>query len=191
MNNKLFTIESIGDESNIDNTCSYPFLHACEELESAKFKEHSESNVRRDQKDSFEEELPDQKQEEAIDGKSNLNKITCEDGIPDNSNHIINDNIINYGSRLLAKDGNGGNYHITQGIPRSIKFRSIKNLYKCTSRISPIEAEYNWKSPTEEDPIVNHLANKDTSIKTNEKIVGFERKGRNNHVEKDVDTSSA
>lgn len=37
-------------------------------LESEKFKECSESNIRQDQKDSFEEELPDQQQEDDIDG---------------------------------------------------------------------------------------------------------------------------
>ncbi|KAK4713677.1 hypothetical protein R3W88_019584 [Solanum pinnatisectum] len=160
-------------DNNIDNTCLYPLLHACE-LESEKFKECSESNIRRDQKDSVEEELPDQQQEENIDGESDLNKITCEDGIPDNFDRLINDNIINYGSRLLAKDENDGNYHVTQGIPRSTKFRSINNLYKCTSRLSPIEDEYNWNRPTEEDPNMNHLANEDSSIKTNEKNVGCE-----------------
>ncbi|KAH0651791.1 hypothetical protein KY284_031703 [Solanum tuberosum] len=176
-------------DNNIDNTCLYPLLHACEELESEKFKECNKSNIRRDQKDFVEEELPDQQQEENIDGESDLNKITCEDGIPDNFDRIINDNIINYGSRLLAKDKNDGNYPITQGIPRSTKFRSIDNLYKCTSRLSPIKDEYNWNRPTEEDPNMNHLANEDSSSKTNEKNVGCERKGRNNNGEKDVDTS--
>ncbi|KAG5595895.1 hypothetical protein H5410_037127 [Solanum commersonii] len=176
-------------DNNIDNTCLYPLLHACEELESEKFKECNKSNIRRDQKDYVEEELLDQQQEENIDGDSDLNKITCEDGILDNFDRIINDNIINYGLRLLAKDKNDGNYHITQGIPRSTKFRSIDNLYKCTSRLSPIEDEYNWNRPTEEDPNMNHLANEDSSIKTNEKNVGCERKGRNNNEEKDVDNS--
>ncbi|KAH0743354.1 hypothetical protein KY290_031347 [Solanum tuberosum] len=178
-------------DNNIDNTCLYPLLHACEELESEKFKQCSESNRRRDQKDSFEDELPDQQQEQNINGESDLNKITCEDGIPDNSDRTINDNIINYGSRLLAKDENDGNYHITQGIPRSTKFCSINNLYKCTSRLSPIEDEYyNWNRSTEEDPNLNHLAKDDSSIKTNEKNVGCERKERNNNGEKDVGTSS-
>ncbi|KAH0650491.1 hypothetical protein KY284_030403 [Solanum tuberosum] len=178
-------------DNNIDNMCLYPLLHACEELESEKFKQCSESNRRRDQKDSFEDELPDQQQEENINGELDLNKITCEDGIPDNSDCIINDNIINYGSRLLAKDENDGNYHITQGIPRSTKLRSIDNLYKCTSRLSPIEDEYNnWNRSTEEDPNMNHLAKEHSSIKTNKKNVGCERKERNNNGEKDVDTSS-
>ncbi|KAH0657085.1 hypothetical protein KY285_031967 [Solanum tuberosum] len=61
---------------------------------------------------------------------------------------------------------------------------------ECTSRLSPIEDEYNWNRPTEEDLNMNHLANEDSSIKTNEKNVGCERKGRNNNGEKDVDTSS-
>ncbi|XP_049414621.1 uncharacterized protein LOC125877338 [Solanum stenotomum] len=177
-------------DNNIDNTCLYPLLHACEELESEKFKECSKSNIKQDQNDSFEEEVADQQQEEDINGDSDLNKITCEDGLPDNSDRIINVNIINYGSRLLARDENDGNYHITQGIPRSTKFRSIDNLYKCTSRISPIEDEYNWNFPTKEDPNMNHLANEYSSIKTNEKNVGCERKGRNNNGEKDFDTSS-
>ncbi|KAH0655705.1 hypothetical protein KY285_030587 [Solanum tuberosum] len=177
-------------DNNIDNTCLYPLLHACEELESEKFKECSESNIRRDQKDSVEEELPDQQQEENIDGELDLNKITCEDGIPDNSDRIINKNIINYGSRLLTKNENDGNYHITQGILRSTKFRSIDNLYKCTYRLSPIDDEYNWNRPIEEDPNMNHLTNEDSSIKTNEKNVSCERKGRNNNGEKDVDISS-
>uniref|UniRef100_A0A3Q7HB38 Uncharacterized protein n=1 Tax=Solanum lycopersicum TaxID=4081 RepID=A0A3Q7HB38_SOLLC len=177
-------------DNNIDKTCLYPLLQACEELESEKFKECSESNIRWDHEDSFEEELPDQQKEENIDGESNLNKIACEDGNPDNYDHIINNNIMNYGSRLLAKDENGGNYHITQGLPRSTKFRSIGNLYKCTSRLSPIEDEYNWKHLTEKDPNMNHLENEDSSVKTNEKNVGCKRKGRNNNGESDVDTSS-
>jgi len=37
---------------------------------------------------------------------------------------------MNYGPKLLTRDEKDGNYHITQGIPRSIKFRSIDNLYK-------------------------------------------------------------
>uniref|UniRef100_M1D9W7 Uncharacterized protein n=1 Tax=Solanum tuberosum TaxID=4113 RepID=M1D9W7_SOLTU len=55
-------------DNNIDNTCLYPLLYACEELESEKFKECSKSNIRRDQKDPVEVELPDQQQEENIDG---------------------------------------------------------------------------------------------------------------------------
>ena len=39
-----------------------------EKLETEKFKEHSESNISRDQKDSFVEELLDERQEEIIDG---------------------------------------------------------------------------------------------------------------------------
>nr|XP_019070331.1 uncharacterized protein LOC104648452 [Solanum lycopersicum] len=142
--------------NNIDNTCLYPLLQACEELESEKFNERNESNIRWDQEDSFEKEHPDQQQEGNIDGESNLNQIACEDGNPDNYHHIIKNNIINYGSRLLAKDENGGNYHFTQGLPRSTKFRSIGNLYKCTSRLSPIEDEYNWNHLTKKDPNMNH-----------------------------------
>ncbi|XP_055800463.1 uncharacterized protein LOC129869921 [Solanum dulcamara] len=139
-------------DNKIDNTCLYPLLHACEVLESEKFKKCSESNIRQDQKDSFEEELPDQQQQDDIDGELELNNTTCEDGLPDN-------NIVNYGSKLLTRDEKDGNYRITQGIPRSIKFRSIDNLYKCTPRLSPIEDEYNWNRSTEEDQNVNHLAN--------------------------------
>ncbi|XP_015081450.1 uncharacterized protein LOC107025112 [Solanum pennellii] len=177
-------------DNNIGNTCLYPLLQAWEELESEKFKERSENNTRWDQEDSFEEELPGQQQEENIDGEPDLDKIACKDRIPDNSDHIINDNIINYGSKVLAKDESGGNYHITQGLLRSTKFRSIDNLYKCTSRLSPIEDEYNWNRQNEKDPNMNHLANEDSSIKTNEKNVGCKRKERNNNGENDVDTSS-
>ncbi|TMW91373.1 hypothetical protein EJD97_014420, partial [Solanum chilense] len=138
-------------ENNAVNTCLYPLLPACEELESEKFKEYSEINISRDQNDSFVEELLDERKE-IIDGEPDINKITCEADIPDNSDHIMNENI-NYGSRFLAKDENGGNYRITQGMPRSIKFRSINNIYKCTLRLSPIEDEYNWNRPIEEDQI--------------------------------------
>uniref|UniRef100_A0A3Q7H8J0 Uncharacterized protein n=1 Tax=Solanum lycopersicum TaxID=4081 RepID=A0A3Q7H8J0_SOLLC len=54
--------------NNIDNTCLYPLLQACEELESEKFNERNESNIRWDQEDSFEKEHPDQQQEGNIDG---------------------------------------------------------------------------------------------------------------------------
>ncbi|MCE3214872.1 hypothetical protein HAX54_000191, partial [Datura stramonium] len=40
------------------------------------------------------------------------------------------DDTVNYGSKLWARDENTRNYRIMQGIPRSIKFRSINNLYQ-------------------------------------------------------------
>ncbi|KAG5580554.1 hypothetical protein H5410_051181 [Solanum commersonii] len=159
------------------------------ELESEKFKECSESNIRQDQKNSLEEEFPNQQQED-IDGESELNKVTCEDGSTDNSDRIFNDNTMNYGPKLLTRDEKDGNYHITQGIPRSIKFRFIDNLYKCTSRVSPIEDEYSWNCPTKENSNMNYLTNKDSSIKTNKMSVGCERKDKNNNGEKDDATSS-
>ncbi|KAH0759737.1 hypothetical protein KY290_023230 [Solanum tuberosum] len=185
LNNPNLTLK----DNNIDNTCLYPLLHACEELESEKFKEGSESNIRQDQKNTFEEEFPSQQQED-IDGESELNKVTYEDGRTDNYGRILNDNIVNYGSKLLTIDENDGNYHITQGIPRSTKFRSIDNLYKYTSRVSPIEDEYSWNCQTKENSNMNYLTNKDSSIKTNKMSVGCERKDRNNNGEKDDATSS-
>ena len=48
-----------------------------QELESEKFKEHSKSNISRDQKDSFVEELLDELQEENIDGTSGILQLLC------------------------------------------------------------------------------------------------------------------
>ncbi|KAH0713650.1 hypothetical protein KY289_009609, partial [Solanum tuberosum] len=109
-------------------------VDTCEVAENEIFKEPNGSNIKNDQKSSFEEELPRQQQQD-IDGESKVNKVTCE--------AILNDNIINCGSKLLTRDEKDENYRVTQGLPRSIKFRSIDNLYKCTDRLSPVEAEFN------------------------------------------------
>ncbi|KAG5611500.1 hypothetical protein H5410_022781 [Solanum commersonii] len=50
---------------------------------------------------------------------SEPNKIAYEDNLSDISDHILNDNIVNYGSKLLKRDENDGNYRITQEIPRN------------------------------------------------------------------------
>ncbi|TMW85799.1 hypothetical protein EJD97_022472, partial [Solanum chilense] len=55
-------------ENNTVNTCLYPLLPACEKLQSEKFKVHSKSNISRNQKDSFVEEILGERQEEIIDG---------------------------------------------------------------------------------------------------------------------------
>ncbi|XP_060169243.1 uncharacterized protein LOC132600161 [Lycium barbarum] len=154
--------------------------------------DRNESNTRNDQKDVFEEELHEQ-QEEDINVEFEVNKVTCEDSLPDNTVCILNDNNANYGSKLLTRDERDGNYYVTQGIPRSKKFGSIINLYESTNRLSAVEDEYNWNLPTEEDPNMILSTKKDSSIITNKKNVGCKRKWRANQKgngEKDATTSS-
>ncbi|KAK4720719.1 hypothetical protein R3W88_010952 [Solanum pinnatisectum] len=129
LNNPNLTLK----DNNIGHTCLYPLLHVCE-----------------DQKNSFEEEFPNQQQED-IDGESELNKVTCEDDRTDNYGRILNDNTVNYGSKLLTRDEKDGNYHITKEIPRSTKFQNSN---------------------------MNYLTNEDSNIKTNKMSVGCERKDR-------------
>ncbi|KAG5628920.1 hypothetical protein H5410_000637 [Solanum commersonii] len=75
-------------------------------------------------------------------GELVLNKITGD--LLNNPDHVLNDNDANRGSKLLTNDGNDGSYRVMQGIPRSKIFHSISNLYKCTTRLSPVENEYIW-----------------------------------------------
>ncbi|KAG5628902.1 hypothetical protein H5410_000619, partial [Solanum commersonii] len=105
--------------------------------------EHNGSETRKDQENSIEEELPEQQQQNII-GEPELNKVIGEDNLSNNSYRFSNDNGVSCGSKLLTRDANNGNYRITQGLPRSTKFRSISNLYKCTTRLSLVEDEYNW-----------------------------------------------
>ncbi|KAG5605250.1 hypothetical protein H5410_026742, partial [Solanum commersonii] len=92
--------------------------------------------------------------------------------LSNNFDHILNENIVNYGSSLLKRYENDGNYHIMQGIPRSIKFRSIDNLYKCTNRLSLVISKFKRNLSTKKDSNMNHSTKEDSSIKTNKKNVG-------------------
>lgn len=59
-----------------------------------------------------------------------LNKVACEDIFSNNFDRILYDSYANYGSKLWIGNNKDGHYQIRRGIPRSIKFRSITNLYK-------------------------------------------------------------
>ncbi|KAK4339132.1 hypothetical protein RND71_040594 [Anisodus tanguticus] len=143
-------------------------------LENHNSQVHNEGKTGKDQEDSIEEELPDQQQQQKdIAGEHELNRVTGEDSLPDNSDHVLNDNDDNCGSKLLIRDENDRNYRITQEIPRSITFRSIINLYKCTNRLSAVEEEYNWNLLIEEDPNTNLSTREDSS---NKKNIGCKRK---------------
>ncbi|KAG5576796.1 hypothetical protein H5410_056930, partial [Solanum commersonii] len=144
--NDSFEEELLGQQQEDENINS--LVDTCEVIENEIFKEPNGSNIKSDQKNSFEEELPEQ-QHQDINGELELKKVTCE--------AILNDNIINCGSKLLTRDEKDGNYHVTQGIPRSIKFRCINNLYKCTERLSSVGAEFSWNLPTKEDSNMHHL----------------------------------
>ncbi|XP_027769841.1 uncharacterized protein LOC114075607 [Solanum pennellii] len=136
--------------------------------------EHDESETRKDQEDSIDKELPDQQKQNII-GEPELNKVTSED------NHFSNDNEVNCGSKLLTRDENNGNYRITQGLPRSTKFRSISNLYKCTTRMSLVEDEYNWNLSRGKDSLEDsnmYCSKKEDS--SGKKDFGGKRKCREN-----------
>ncbi|KAK4734173.1 hypothetical protein R3W88_008434 [Solanum pinnatisectum] len=161
-----------------------------------RLEEKKEIKKKREQSDFFEEKTPQNQQQEEecdINGKLELNRITCEDSLPDNFGHILKDSNANYGSKLWRRDEKDGNYCIMQGIPRSIKFRSINNLYKCTNRISPVEDEYTWNLSSDEDSIMILSIKEEPSIITDEDNVGCKRKWRENQKtngEKDATTSS-
>nr|XP_016449187.1 PREDICTED: probable WRKY transcription factor protein 1 [Nicotiana tabacum] len=166
-------------------------IKLCEAIQNKRPEENNGSNTRKGQHVSSEEELDDQQEEEEkdINGEFEVNRVTREDRLPDNFDYNANS-----GSKLLTRDEKDKKYYITQGIPRSIKFRSMTNLYKYTTRLSPVEDEYNWNLPIGENPNMSIRSTKeDSSIKTNKENVGYKRKLRDNQKgkgEKDVTTSS-
>lgn len=91
--------------------------------------EYDGSKTTKDQEDSIKEKLPDHQQQQGITGMSELNIVNNEDSLSNNPGRVLNGNDANPGSKLLIKDENDGSYHITQGIPSSIKFCCISNLY--------------------------------------------------------------
>ncbi|KAG5568472.1 hypothetical protein H5410_064510 [Solanum commersonii] len=143
-------------------------------------KERDGSKTTKDQEDSIQEKL-----QEDITGEPELNKVTGEDSLSNNPDHPLNENDVNPGSKLLTRDENDGTYRIMQGIPRSKIFRSISNLYKCTTSLSPVENEYNWNlrrgKDSWEDPNMNQeyfsMKKEDSSNKKNS---GGKRKCREN-----------
>ncbi|KAH0689482.1 hypothetical protein KY289_016840 [Solanum tuberosum] len=161
-----------------------------------RLEEKKEIKKQREQSDFFEEKIPQnqqQQQECDINGKPELNRVTCEDSLSDNFGRILKDSNANYGSKLWRRDEKDGNYCIMKGIPRSIKFRSINNLYKCTNRISPVDDEYTWNLSSDEDSIMILSIKEEPSIITDEDNVGCKRKWRENQKtngEKDATTSS-
>ncbi|OIT27580.1 hypothetical protein A4A49_38449 [Nicotiana attenuata] len=89
--------------------------------------EHNGSINEKEQEGSFEEELPEKQQQEQDNGEPEVNRVTCEDRLPDDLDYNVNS-----GSKLLTRDEKDKKYYIKQGIPRSIKFRCMTNLYKET-----------------------------------------------------------
>ncbi|KAG5616308.1 hypothetical protein H5410_016132 [Solanum commersonii] len=159
------------------------------EKQDAKKKKSGEHNDYKSRKDTFnmlelqkkeKEGVKKKKFEEHNEGKPELNRVTCEDSLSDNFDRILKDSNANYGSKLWRRDEKDGNYCIMKGIPRSIKFRSINNLYKCTNRISPVDDEYTWNLSSDEDSIMILSIKEEPSIKTDEDNVGCKRKWREN-----------
>ncbi|KAH0780691.1 hypothetical protein KY290_000289 [Solanum tuberosum] len=167
-----------------------PLIDLCEAIIQKEITgEHNGNETRKDQENSIEDELLEQQQQNII-GEPELNKVIGEDNLSNNSYRFSNDNGVNCGSKLLTRAENNGNYRITQGLPRSTKFRSISNLYKCTTRLSLVEDEYNWNlsrgKDSLEDSNMNCLKKEDSSSKKN---FGGKRKCRENqkgNEEKDV-----
>ena len=85
-------------------------------------------------------------------GERELNKVTCEDSPSNDSDYILNGNDANCGSKLLTRDQNNGNYCIMQGIPKSLKFCSISDLYKVihvfhmSIIFSYVNIKYRWRT---------------------------------------------
>ncbi|XP_019255746.1 PREDICTED: myb-like protein X [Nicotiana attenuata] len=161
----------------------------CEVIQNERLEEHNGSKTRKGQQDSFEEELLDQQQQNINGDQFEVNRVTGEDRLSDDLDYNVNS-----GSKLLTRDEKDKKYYIKQGIPRSIKFRSMTNLYKHTNRLSPVEDEYNWSLPIGENPNTSIFSTKeDSTIKTNKKKAGCKRKLRDNKKgdrEKDVTTCS-
>lgn len=66
-------------------------------------------------------------------GEFDFNIVTSDDSLPDNSYHTLKDKDIDGDSKLPIRDEKDQDYHrLKQGIPRSIKFRSIIDIYKVT-----------------------------------------------------------
>ncbi|OIT07636.1 hypothetical protein A4A49_63313, partial [Nicotiana attenuata] len=152
--------------------------------------EQNGSKNEKEHEGSFEEELLEKQQQEDINGDQfEVNRVTGEDRLSDDLDYNVNS-----GSKLLTRDEKDKKYYIKQGIPRSIKFRSMTNLYKHTNRLSPVEDEYNWSLPIGENPNTSIFSTKeDSTIKTNKKKAGCKRKLRDNKKgdrEKDVTTCS-
>ncbi|KAH0724464.1 hypothetical protein KY285_000290 [Solanum tuberosum] len=173
---KLSPKENKDEEDHLNKGISerimfQPLIDLCEVIIQKEITgEHNGSETRKDQENSIEEELPEQQQQNII-GEPELNKVIGEDNLSNNSYRFSNDNGVNCGSKLLTRAENNGNYRITQGLPRSTKFRSISNLYKFTTRMSLVEDEYNWNlsrgKDSVEDSNMNYLKKEDSSSKKN------------------------
>ncbi|KAM3235177.1 hypothetical protein P3L10_015213 [Capsicum annuum] len=167
-------------DNNVDNANNKKDKNAidllCEVLEHEISKKCIENNIRKDQEDSSKEERSEQ-EEEDINGESDC---------------ILDENNVNYGSKLWSKDEKTGNYRLTHGLPGGRKFRTMENLYENTIRLSPVEDEFNWEFPTNKDPINMNVSTKeDSSIKTNKEDVGSKRKEiENDNGKKDAEASS-
>ncbi|KAH0724485.1 hypothetical protein KY285_000311 [Solanum tuberosum] len=168
--------EIIPESSKFDS-----LLDLCEvAIQNEITKERDGSKTTKDQEDSIQEKL-----QQDITGEPELNKVTGEDSLSNNPDHLLNENDVNPGSKLLTRDENDGTYRIMQGIPKSKIFRSISNLYKCTTSLSPVENEYNWtlrrRKDSWEDPNMNRedftMKKEDSSNKKNS---GDKRKCREN-----------
>ncbi|KAM3328567.1 hypothetical protein P3S68_033259 [Capsicum galapagoense] len=148
--------------------------------------EKNEGKKQREQEDSLEEDMsqnhhPQQQQNQhEKNDVAELNKVSCEYIFSNNFDRILYDSYANYGSKLWIGNKKDGHYQIRRGIPRSIKFRSITNLYKCTRRISPVEDEYKWNPSTEKDSNMNISTKEDSNMITNKENIGCKRKRREN-----------
>ncbi|XP_059311248.1 ATP-dependent RNA helicase drs1-like [Lycium ferocissimum] len=125
---------------------------SCKEMiQNGRPEESNESKKEKEQEGSFQEQealLEKRQAEEDINDEFELNIIISNDNLLDNTNSTMKDNNDDNGLNLPTRDEKGQSYYrLKQGIPRSAKFRSIINIYKCTNRLSSPEDEYNWSPP--------------------------------------------
>ncbi|KAH0730174.1 hypothetical protein KY289_001362 [Solanum tuberosum] len=157
----------------------------CKELiQNERSKEYNESINGKEQDDSQEEE-PFEKQQhqqrDDINGGLEHTIITSNDSLPDDTDLIRKDNNTDNGSKVFIIDEKDQNYYrLKQGVPRSIKFRSINNIYKHTKRLSSPEAEYNWSRPNnlenQKSKVHNEGKTRKDQVNTFEEIVPNKKK---------------
>ncbi|KAH0725388.1 hypothetical protein KY284_001253 [Solanum tuberosum] len=135
---------------------------SCKEvIKNERSKEYNESITEKEQDGSQGEEpfeTQQHQQQEDFNGGLEHTIFTSNDSLLDDTDLIQKDNNNDGGSKVFIIDEKYQNYYrLKQGVPRSIKFRSIINIYKDTQRLSLPEEEYNWSCP-------NNLENQKSKV---------------------------
>ncbi|XP_070046100.1 altered inheritance of mitochondria protein 21-like [Nicotiana tomentosiformis] len=132
--NNIFDLNKSPNE-NEEESCK-------EVIQNKRSPEQDESKKENEQEGSFEQQ---QQQQEDINGEFDLNIVTSEDSLPNNSDRTLKDKNINDGLKLPIRDEKDQDYyHLKREIPESKKFHSIVDINKCSNRLSSTEEEYNW-----------------------------------------------